>query len=140
MTKHTLNIAILIVASHFCILIEIIWLWLKSPKGFLFPEMVTAIGLIGPLFAGYTTVILNTVIKTGESTIPAGTENIAYKSFSLAIPLTFSLVVAGAVYCWGFKIGFTDFEEFKILVGLIQGAFGVYVGLFIYSIFKKEGA
>ncbi len=55
------------------------------------------------------------------------------------MPALFVAVVAAAVIFWSYKIAFTNFDQFKVLVGLLEGAFGVYVGQFIYSMFKKPG-
>jgi hypothetical protein len=44
-------------------------------------------------------------------------------------------VVGGSVVLWAYKKAFTQFEQFKVLVGILEGAFGVYVGQFIYSMF-----
>ncbi len=55
MHKHRLRVGLFISSAHFVVLLTILGFWVAG--GFLFDEMVTALGLIGPLFAGYTTVI-----------------------------------------------------------------------------------
>jgi hypothetical protein len=47
--KHKTQVGSFVVAGHFVILLSIILAWIDH--GFLFEEMVTALGLIGPLFA-----------------------------------------------------------------------------------------
>jgi hypothetical protein len=64
--------------------------------------------------------------------------SMAFRVMSLAIPGLFVIVVFASIVLWAFKKGFTEFDQFKILVGLIEGGFGVYVGQFIYALFKKK--
>jgi hypothetical protein len=136
--KHKTQVGSFLVAGHFVILLSIILAWIDH--GFLFEEMVTALGLIGPLFAGYTTVIFSHIIEHAQDVTNPAQESLSlvYRVASFVVPAIFILVVGGSVYMWANKIGFTDFEQFKILVGLLEGAFGVYVGQFIYAMFKKE--
>jgi hypothetical protein len=136
MRKHKIAVGLFLSGSHFSILILILVFW--SINGFLFDEMVTAIGLIGPLFAGYTSAIFAYIIDEAEAiSTPDAPVSLPFRIASFAAPIIFVLTVGGAVVLWSFKIGFTDFEQFKILVGILEGAFGIYVGQFIYSMFKK---
>ena len=136
MHQHKLLVGLLMSAGHFLVLLMILGLWIAG--GFLFDEMVTALGLIGPLFAGYTTVIFSYIREHPEA-IQAPQERIswAYRATSLFLPILFVVIVGTAVVLWAYKIAFTTFDQFKILVGLLEGAFGVYVGQFIYSMFGK---
>jgi hypothetical protein len=88
----------------------------------------------------YTTVIFSHIIENAQVQENATQKDLtlAYRVTSFVVPAIFIFVVGGTVYMWAHKIGFTDFEQFKILVGLLEGAFGVYVGQFIYSMFKKN--
>ena len=137
MERHKNQVGSFVVAGHFIILLSIIIAWVKH--GFLFEEMVTALGLIGPLFAGYTTVIFSHIIEHAQDPKAQTNEDLSfvYRAASFLVPAVFIAVVGASVYMWANKIGFTEFEQFKILVGLLEGAFGVYVGQFIYSMFKK---
>jgi uncharacterized membrane protein len=137
MEKHRNQVGSFVVIGHFVILLSIIFAWIDH--GFLFEEMVTELGLIGPLFAGYTTVIFSHIIEHAQDIKVQKQEyvSLSYRIASFAVPALFIAVVGACVYMWANKIGFTDFEQFKILVGLLEGGFGVYVGQFIYSMFKK---
>jgi len=136
MHKHRIKLGIFMIISHFLILIEVIVFWMLH--GFLFEEMTTSLGLIGPLFAGYTTVIIAYIIDHASVLKDDGSEvSLAFRMVSFMVPAMFVLVVAISVALWAFKVGFTEFNQFKVLVGLLEGAFGVYVGQFIYAMFKK---
>jgi hypothetical protein len=138
MHKHRIQLGIFMIISHFLILLEVIVLWMFH--GFLFEEMTTSLGLIGPLFAGYTTVIIAYIIDHASVLKDDGSQvSVAFRAVSLMVPAMFVIVIASSAVLWAFKIGFTEFNQFKVLVGLIEGAFGVYVGQFIYAMFKKQG-
>jgi len=38
-----------------------------------------------------------------------------------------------------YNAGISDFEQFKILLGIVEGAFAVYVGLIINALFTTPG-
>jgi hypothetical protein len=136
MHKHRIQLGLFMIISHFLILLEVIILW--TFHGFLFEEMTTSLGLIGPLFAGYTTVIIAYIIDHASVLKDDGPRpSVAFRTVSFMIPALFVAVIASSVALWAFKVGFTEFSQFKVLVGLIEGAFGVYVGQFIYAMFKK---
>jgi hypothetical protein len=137
MTRHSAIVGLMIVLGHFSLLILVIALWLRYPTGFLFGEMVTAIGIIGPLFAAYTTVIINVILRTRHERVEADRGNGFSRGMSIALPILFAAIVGRIIWCWTFKIGFTDFEQFKVALGSIEGVFGLYVGQFIYGIFKQ---
>ena len=135
MHAHKISLGIFLVVTHFGILLSIFAFWIKG--GFLFDEMITALGLIAPLFAGYSTVIFAYITDHQRGTPPPEPVTVSYRVTSFFVALMFAVVVGGAVVLWAYKIGFTDFEQFKIVVGLLEGLFGVYVGQFIYSMFPK---
>jgi hypothetical protein len=125
----------IMIAAHFLLMILIVSLYMVH--GLAFTEMTTTIGLIGPLFAGYTSVIFAFVIKH-KNRMDLGNErvNLAYAVTSSFVPIIFVVALFIAVICKAWNIGFSDFENFKVTIGVIQGAFGVYVGQFIYSMFE----
>lgn len=125
------------VVANFLLILGVFVLWLMG--GFLFSEMVTTVGLITPLFAGYTTAILKYVIENRfrRSKQEESPVSLIFAVYSLGIPLLFALLVGGAIICWAYRYGFSEFEQFKISVCLIESAFGVYVGQFVYSMFKS---
>jgi hypothetical protein len=135
MHAHKIGVGIFMIVTHFGILLSIFAFWISG--GFLFDEMITALGLIAPLFAGYSTVIFSYIADHNKMKPPSEPVTVSYRVVSFLVALLFAVVVGGAVVLWAFKIGFTDFEQFKIVVGLLEGMFGVYVGQFIYSMFPK---
>jgi MFS family permease len=143
MHAHKITIGMFLIVTHFGILLAVLGFWISG--GFLFDEMVTALGLIGPLFAGYTTVIFSYITDQKRGAPPDEPVSIPYRAASFLVAFLFALVVGGSVVLWAYKKAFTEFEQFKVLVGMLEGAFGVYVGQFIYSMFppaanKKTGS
>jgi hypothetical protein len=57
MHAHKIAVGFSLIVTHFGIIILVSAFWILG--GFLFTEMVTAIGMIVPLFAGYTTIIFS---------------------------------------------------------------------------------
>ena len=58
--ENKIAVAILMIASHFFLMISVIFVYFIG--GLSLSEMTTVLGLIWPLFAGYTSVILSFVI------------------------------------------------------------------------------
>jgi len=138
MQRQKIIVGLFMIGSHFFIILMVMVAWLAG--GFLFTEMVTAVGLIAPLFAGYTTVIIGFINDNREALPRSDTEvTESYKVVSFALPALFAFVTGASVVMWALRIGFSEFDQFKILVGMIQGIFGVYVGQLIYGMFKRPG-
>ncbi len=142
MTESTLRIATagLFVVSHFLTLVLVGALYLK--RGFTFEETTTTIAIIAPLFAGYTTLIVKHIIanrnrKSDPSTSPI--QSGLFVFVSLFIPVVFICVIVSMVLVRAYNAGISDFEQFKILLGIVEGAFAVYVGLIINALFTTPG-
>jgi len=133
MHAHKIALGMFLIITHFGILLAVLGFWICG--GFLFDEMVTALGLIGPLFAGYSTVVFSYITDQKRGPPPDEPVSVSYRVTSFLVAFLFALVVGGAVVLWAYKIAFAQFEQFKVLVGILEGAFGVYVGQFIYSMF-----
>jgi hypothetical protein len=73
-SKTRTALGLFLVISHFAVLLLIITLHFLG--GFKFDEMTTAVAIITPMFASFTTVIVNQVI-TERSGVAAASENVS---------------------------------------------------------------
>jgi hypothetical protein len=135
--KSTLGI-FLIIAHFVVILMVVVFYFLDA---FLFEEMTTTLALIIPMFAVYTTAIIKSIIDNRNiehnPTIPVPHVTNSFVFVSLVLPALFALFVLGLVTLKAFSVGFDSFEQFKILIGLAETIFGIYVGQIIGSLFDK---
>ena len=95
------------------------------------PELFSSIGIIGPLFAAYTTVAVRRML--GE--VPfAQVQPISLERavISLTIPSAFVVFVIASIVWKAF--GSLTFDDFLKLVGLVQTTLGVYIGYIVESI------
>jgi NADH:ubiquinone oxidoreductase subunit 6 (subunit J) len=123
------------IGSHFLLILLIAGLYIM--RGIAFTEMTTTIGLIGPLFAGYTSVIFAFIIKNKNKLNSDGEHvNLPYAIASFFVPTVFVIALLFSVILKAWNIGFSDFENFKVMIGTIEGVFGIYVGQFVYSMFE----
>lgn len=130
-------VGLFMIVSH--VLLVVFLISLTFAGGFSMDEMTTAIGFIGPLFAGYTSVIIAYIIKhKNEKSFGDQLLNPVYAVLSFAIPVVFVIMVFALVALKGFNYGISDFGTFKTMIGLAEGAFGLYVGQFIYSMFEGK--
>src|SRR5215470_737511 len=95
MHAHKVRLGIFLVSIHFIVLLSVGVFWVAG--GFLFDEMIAAVGLIAPLFAGYTTVIISYINDHKNTEPPPEPVTHAYRISSLLIALLFGIVVEGAV-------------------------------------------
>ena len=135
--KSTLGI-ILVIAHFLVILLVIVFYFLEA---FLFEEMTTTLALIIPMFAVYTTAIIKSIIDNKNTehdpTVPLRNVTNSFVFVSLFLPVLFTLFVLALVVLKAFNVGFDKFEQFKILIGLAETIFGIYVGQIIGSLFDK---
>src|ERR1700746_3212867 len=98
MSEYSVKLVVggLMIVAHFLLMIVIIGLYMVH--GLAFTEMTTTIGLIGPLFAGYTSVIFAFVIKH-KNRMDLGNErvNLAYAVASSFVPTIFVVALFVAV-------------------------------------------
>ena len=131
------SVSFFIIGFHFGIILLTICLW--AIGGFLFEEMTTTVALIIPMFSIYTTAVIKHIIATKSI------NNIKNKNISSAyVFLTFFILsfyvisLISMIFLKSFNIAFSNFEQFKVMLGVIQTAFGAYVGLILSSMFEIE--
>ena len=132
-----IGVGLFMIASHFLAIVVLVLLTFIG--GFSIDEMTTTIGFIGPLFAGYSSVIIAYIIKhKSDTSYGEGIVNPVYALVSFAVPALFVLIIFSLIFLKAFNFGVTDFSIFKTIIGLVEGAFGLYVGQFIYSMFEAK--
>src|SRR4051794_35002533 len=132
-----ITIGLFMVTSHFLLIIFIFVSYVAG--GFSFPEMTTTVGLVAPLFAGYTSVIIAFIVKNKSNVgKESNITNIAYAFLAFFLPCVFIAALSVVVLLKSYNKGFASFEDFKTSVGVIESAFGIYVGQFIYSMFEAS--
>jgi len=133
------RLGIFLVLAHFGILTLVVVLWLN--EYYLKEQMTTAISIIAPFFATYTTAIIKYMISGKNQRGGRGrvlSEGFVFIGF--LVPLLFVSFVASAVILKAYNIGLKDFEDFKIMLGTAETIFGVYVGQLIFSLFEQPKA
>jgi hypothetical protein len=123
-----------IVSVHFLLIGVVIVLFFAG--GFLFPEMTTTVALLVPIFASYTTAVVRETLKT-KVAAPDTSETLSpqFVRLSWFTLVVFSLFLVAIILCKALHIGFANFEEFKILLAIGETAFGVYLGMFVKSLY-----
>lgn len=107
-------------------------------KGFLFEELTTTLALVIPVFASYTTVIVQYNIKHRHSRETRRQLSLEFVVIGFAMPTIFVLLLASAMLGKAFNVAFRDFEQFKAIAVTIESLFAVYVGLFISNLFELK--
>jgi hypothetical protein len=136
MTEQSLKVTVglSVVLAYFILIILVIVLY--SVGGFLFEEMTTTTALIVPLFGVYTTAIIKYILA--NRAIAVDKTAIVTKSFifiSFLLPGVFIVSLCLIVLLKAYNIAFSGFDQFKLTLGVLQTAFGVYMGLLLTTLF-----
>lgn len=131
------KVGIFLIISHFVLIIESILLYLAG--GFLFEEMTTIIALIIPMFSVYTTAIIKYITsnRIQKKTDKKKVTN-EYVFIVFFIPSLFILLLVSILLLKALNIGFSSFENFKIMLVTSETIFGTYVGLVLSSMYKLD--
>lgn len=137
MTESKLKIAVglFVVLSHLTLLILAAVLFVAG--GFLFEEMTTTIALVIPMFSIYTTAVIKYIVSNrGVLNNKDGLVTKSYAFISFLLPVIFVLLVGAAICMKASNIAFANFEQFKIMLGVLETAFGTYMGIVLSSMFE----
>jgi hypothetical protein len=130
-------IGLFLVLSHFGIIMLVIGFYFR--KGFLFDEMTTSVALILPMFVSYTTVIINYVINqrlASQTTLTLLSGSYVFLSWFFPVLFVSYLVVI--IFMKAFNKGIANFEQFKVLLGLGETLFALYIAKFIASLYGQS--
>lgn len=136
-SKLRIAVGLTVVLSHLALLILIIALYVAG--GFLFEEMTTTVALIIPMFGIYATAVIRYIVATKALTSNDNTAvTTSYAFISFLLPILFVILLAGAICMKAFNIAFANFEQFKIMLGVLETAFGAYMGIVLSSMFDVK--
>ena len=125
-------VGIAFICSHFGLFLALLILTFQDR--FTPPQLFTTAGLILPLFAAYTSLILKAFTQ-GNSGVSALKEvETAQAVISILIPALFCLYLFGVILWKAFWN--LDFDNFVKFIGLAEVVFGVYLGTVLKSLFK----
>ncbi len=141
MTEQKLKgrVGITLIASHLAIIVLAVVLRLMN--GFTGDEFTTLFAIVTPMFAGYTTAIVASLIAERHVKEDHSKEvTTAFVVITLLLPLVLAVIVAIAIWLKAYSLAFSDFEDFKRFLITIESIFAVYVGMLIYTLFPRQKA
>lgn len=134
------TVGIIFILSHFFIVIMIVGLYLL--RGFTFDEITTTIAIIGPVLTSYTVLITRHSLASSRPdsrvSVSQPKETLLFTFVALFFPNIFVVSIAAIVICRAYNVGLTTFEQFKILLGVLEALFATYVGLVITELFDPS--
>lgn len=138
--KFKYSIGLYLIFSHLTVILSIIIL--RMLGGYDKDEFTTIIGIITPMFAGFTTSVIMFIINDRYNVVtnPGIVISTPFKFLSYLFPSLFTISILIAVWSQGFKKAFSDFEDFKSFILVIESLFAAYSGYFIYTLFEKRKA
>jgi hypothetical protein len=129
-------VSALLILSHFVAIILVILSYFL--KGFEFNQFTTTIGLIIPIFATYTTYIVQDMVKNKDIK-PPKTEpqlNKIYIFTTIFLISLFSIYIISIIILKSMNAVLEDFDKFKTMLMLGEAMFGVYIGKLISDLFS----
>ena len=140
MTENSLkiNVGLSVVLSYFSLIILVIVLYAFG--GFLFEEMTTTTALIVPMFGVYTAAIIKYILANrAMSDDKSAIVTKAFLFISFFLPFVFIASLCSIILLKAYNIAFSNFDQFKLTLGVLQTAFGVYMGLLLTTLFDIKG-
>jgi hypothetical protein len=124
-----------LVGGHFLLLI----LLLVYP-GFAFEKSIALVAIIGPLFAGFTTLIIKYFASTSVAEMrdrSRAAPPLVFFAFLIPTCLytAILLIVLGYAHA---KLDINSFDSVKNAVGGLEALFGVYIGYLVGDLFKIQ--
>ena len=127
-----------LISAHLSVIASLIILRILG--GFEKDEFTTIIGIVTPMFAGFTTSVIMFFIndRYNVAVNPNINISVAFRFLSYLFPTLFTISILTAVWLQGYKKAFTDFEDFKQFVLVMESLFAAYSGYFVYTLFDKK--
>ena len=135
--KFKYRFGLYLILSHLIIIISLVLLRIMG--GFDQEEFSTLLGIIMPMFSGFTTAILFFIIEDRHNTSQSGGQPLssAYRFLAFTFTSLFILAITTCVWLQAFNLAFDNFEDFKAFILSVESVFAVYCGYLVYAIFKK---
>jgi hypothetical protein len=129
-------IGISMICANLFVLLEIVTLYFLH--GFDFDQFGTLLGIVLPMFSGYTASIVAFFISDRTSALDNSEKvTTTYAVLTAVFPLLFVLLISFAILVQSLNRVFSNFSEFRGFLTLIESAFATYLGMLIYSLFKE---
>ncbi len=98
--------------------------------------MKTTVALIIPMFAIYTTAIVSLFVLPAKPSLePAPPVQFRTVFVTVFFPVIFVVAIVAMILLKAYKIGFSTFEEFKDMLGIIETVFAVYLATVLRALF-----
>ena len=125
------RLGVFLVIAHFALILFVVGLTVKDK--FTFDEMFTTFGVLGPLFAAYTTAIIKSSMR--DQVFPGDSKKVppGRSFFGWFVPIVFVGFVLAVIYWKAF--GALAFDGFVKTLTVTETLFGVYVGFVVEAFF-----
>lgn len=135
--KFKYSIGLFLIFSHLSVIFSIILL--RILVGYDKDEFTTIIGIVTPMFAGFTTAIITFIIKDRYNVQSDNNINVsfAFRLLSYLFPTLFTISILVSTWLEGYNKAFKDFEDFKAFILIMESLFATYSGYFVYTLFEK---
>jgi len=135
--KFKYSFGLFLIYSHLIVIISLVLL--RIIGGFDQEEFSTLLGIIMPMFSGYTTAILFFIIEDRHNINQGGGRplNFTYRLLAYTFTSLFIAIIVCSIWLQAYNLAFDNFEDFKTFILSIESIFAVYCGYLIYAVFKK---
>lgn len=123
----------LLVGSHLLVISTAIVL--NMLHALLPDELSTCLTLLGPTFAIYTAAVLRFISRREERRASGRRVSAPLAFISLAYPSFFLIATLAILFAKAFNYAFTSLEQFRVMLSVVQGAFGLFGAQIIASLF-----
>ncbi|WP_141332356.1 hypothetical protein [Myxococcus sp. AB025B] len=126
------------IVSHITTILVLLYYAFITEVRLQFDEFTTAASIIVPMLATYTTMIVRYFTKhAGASSASGGSVNAVFATLAFSFPLLLALYLNAviAAYAHG-AIG--NPEQFKAMIAIGEGAFGIYAGQLLMGLFETD--
>jgi len=128
---------VFLIVLHVCVLLSIVFL--RFLGGFERQEFTTLMGVVTPMFSGYTSAIIAFIVRDRHVSVDTSDRVTGvYSGLLFALPTLLVVVVLTAMWLQAYKRAFENFEDFKTFVMTFESAFAVYVSVVIYALFEPK--
>ena len=106
--------------------------------GFTFPEFMDSIGLIGPIFAAFTTIIVRWYLKNSHTIDNSEAVSRPYIFITIGLPSFFVSFIILLIWAKAYNFGIESFANFKTILALGETGFAVSLGFLVESLFTEN--
>jgi hypothetical protein len=128
---------VFLIILHVFVLLSIVLL--RFLGGFEKQEFTTLMGVVMPMFSGYTSAIITFIVKDRHVLVDTSQKVTGvYAGLLFGLPTLLVVVISTAIWLQAYKRAFENFEDFKTFVMAFESAFAVYVSVVVYALFEPK--